>query len=197
MGLLSSITGAFKGIAKVLDNPLSRAVASVTGNNAGAAILANIAGNQAGVAGLLGASRGATTDAQSNLPTFQPQVINPMNTGLLKSSLQLLKFDTGSMPGSGVYNSVDAAVGGYLPGGVNSNITFTNGLTPGSVCYKTLRNGKIRVGRVGTDKKPHFTRRMNPMNPRAARRAIKRITAVRHITRAIEATLPRARTRTR
>jgi hypothetical protein len=57
----------------------------------------------------------------------------------------------------------------------------------------SLRGGPLTTGSLMamTPKKKY--RRMNPMNAKAARRAIRRIKAVRKITHDIEAQLPRAR----
>lgn len=194
MGFLSGLTGIFKSAAKVLDNPLTRAVASAGGLNQQAAFLSSLAGNKAGTAALLGTQTGASYDAQA--------YGYPGIAGNIGGNMGLLNFNTTAMPGSG---SVMTYPGGSWPTGGGSNAQVVNaqpiiqatGNFPGAPVYKVLRNGKVRVGRLGRDGKAHFTRRMNPMNPRAARRAIKRIRSVRMITRAIESELPRARARAR
>ena len=62
---------------------------------------------------------------------------------------------------------------------------------------KTLKDGRVRYARRRADGSLYYPRRMNPLNPRAARRAIRRIKAVRRITRDIERSLPKVTTRRR
>jgi len=54
-----------------------------------------------------------------------------------------------------------------------------------------------RTPRMRADGTVYYPRRMNPLNARAARRAIRRIKAVRKITRDIERSLPKVQTRSR
>ncbi|MGH7177138.1 MAG: hypothetical protein ACREJC_07155 [Tepidisphaeraceae bacterium] len=79
--------------------------------------------------------------------------------------------------------------GGYLAG---SGQIIRNG----EACSpRQLKSGRVRYPRHRANGTCYFPRRMNPLNPRAARRAIRRIKAVRRITRDIERSLPRVATR--
>jgi hypothetical protein len=61
-------------------------------------------------------------------------------------------------------------------------------------CIYQLRDGTMKHGHYGRGGKCVPNRRMNPLNPRAARRSIRRIKAVRRISQNIERALPKART---
>lgn len=95
------------------------------------------------------------------------------------------------MGGGGATGYWDMAPIGATPGtGLQSGT--------GAMCGpKVLRSGKVRYPRFRADGTCYFPRRMNPLNPRAARRAIRRIKAVRRITRDIERSLPKVSTRRR
>lgn len=95
--------------------------------------------------------------------------------------LKLPDFSGGSWRGPDAFDFLTQ------PGG-------TGGACPPS---RTLRDGRVRYARRRADGSYYFPRRMNPLNPRAARRAIRRIKAVRRITRDIERSLPKVTTRRR
>lgn len=130
-----------KGVAKVIDNPVTRAIGQV---HPGVGAVTSIAGAVAG-----------------NVP----------------------RYTTGQVGG----------VGGFLPtmtGAQTFNSLFDPFLTTpegGVVDYLTPDALVRPIGRR--------RRRMNPLNARAARRAIRRIKAVRRITADIERSLPKAKAR--
>jgi hypothetical protein len=111
---------------------------------------------------------GATPDPSTNLgfPDWGSQIIGAF-TG----------------PGSGIANAAMGALGFAPSGGVYR--------TP---CIYQLKSGAQKHGHVALSGKCVPNRRMNPMNVRAARRAIRRVKGARRILQRIERALPRART---
>jgi len=132
-----------KGVAGVIDNPVTRAVAASNPALASLGTLsAAVAGNQKALAGYAGITGGSSVG-----PGF---VGGPA----------MLSFDP--FPTTQAGGVVDALTPDFL------------------------------VRPVGRKR-----RRMNPLNARAARRAIRRIKAVRRITRDIERSLPKQTARRR
>lgn len=171
MSLLGGIGNALKkvakGVASVIDNPVTRAIGSVNPLvGAVATTAAMAAGNQRALTSL-------------GTPDFLPG------------------------PGGVTYGSGSGFTFDPRPttqaGGVFDQLTPDFLVPPvGASCSpRQLRSGKIRYPRHRADGTCYFPRRMNPLNPRAARRAIRRIKAVRRITRDIERSLPKATTRRR
>lgn len=159
---------AAKGIAKVVDNPVTRVASGVLpGGAAVSTLAAGIAGNKRAVAQFMG-TPGFVAGGTPQLPGF--------GAGF--------SFDPRPTTTSG--GAIDALTPDWLvrPQGV--------------ACQpKQLKSGKVRYPRMRADGTCYFPRRMNPLNPRAARRAIRRIKAVRRITRDIERSLPKQTTRRR
>jgi hypothetical protein len=144
-------------------------------------------------------------------------------TDVLKSAARgalggLFNSYVGSGPGGGTQGTVwgSSSRGGFA-GGLNTSglvQSFLGPLDPtqegslgdmlvpdalvGTECTpRTLRSGRVRYPRHRADGSCYFPRRMNPLNPRAARRAIRRIKGVRRITRDIERSLPKVSVRRR
>lgn len=149
-------------------------------------------------------------------------IVGPMVSGALdpayqttgKKAMREYQRMMGSMPGMGFTSFPGQSAG--LPGpwrppmrlpipsagaaGALGGMAadFLSGLNFGGVPEsKTLADGRVRYARRRADGSLYYPRRMNPLNPRAARRAIRRIKAVRRITRDIERSLPKVTTRRR
>lgn len=171
MSLLGGIGNAFKkvakGIAKVVDNPVTRAIGQV---NPGVGLVTSVAGAVAGNKKAIGLVGGPS----SFLPGAGG---NPFGT-------QGFTFDPRPTTEAGGW--IDALTPDALVRPMGA------GCSP-----KVLKSGKVRYPRYRADGSCYFPRRMNPLNPRAARRAIRRIKAVRRITRDIERSLPKAASRRR
>lgn len=80
----------------------------------------------------------------------------------------------------------------------NSGFTWNSSGPLSSLGFTaTSSTTRRRTPRMRADGTVYYPRRMNPLNARAARRAIRRIKAVRKITRDIERSLPKVQTRSR
>jgi len=80
----------------------------------------------------------------------------------------------------------------------NSGFTWSSSGPMSSLGFTaTSSSSRRRTPRMRADGTVYYPRRMNPLNARAARRAIRRIKAVRKITRDIERSLPKVQTRSR
>ena len=145
MSLFGSISNfakkAVKGVAKLIDNPVTRAVGQI----------------HPGV--------GAVTSVAGALARNVPRVTTAQYGGM-----------AGFMPSTSGASVMSSLFDPFL--------TTPEG---GVVDYLTP---DVLVRPVGRKR-----RRMNPLNARAARRAIRRIKAVRRITHDIERSLPKARSR--
>lgn len=171
MSLLGGIGNALKkvakGVASVIDNPVTRAIGSVNPlvgavTSTAGLIAGNMQTTQYGGAGQFLPGPGGVSYGLPSGFAFDPR---PTTT----------------------------------PGGAIDLLTpdFLVPPTGGSCTPRVLRSGKVRYPRHRADGTCYFPRRMNPLNPRAARRAIRRIKAVRRITRDIERSLPKVSTRRR
>lgn len=140
-GIANFAKKAVKGIAKVIDNPVTRAVGQI----------------HPGV--------GAVSSISSALAGNVPRV----STGQYGGVANFMPASSGSQVLSSLFDPF---------------LTTPEG---GVVDYLTP---DVLVRPVGRKR-----RRMNPLNARAARRAIRRIKAVRRITNDIERSLPKARSR--
>jgi hypothetical protein len=158
---------ALKGISRVVDNPVTRAIGTVS-PGVGAVV---------GMAGGIAGNRRAITGSAYPLTGFQqdPRMGDPW----------------GGFAGGGATGYYGDPSGRALAG------RAPMAGAAGSCEVRTLKSGKVRYPRRRADGTCYFPRRMNPLNPRAARRAIRRIKAVRRITRDIERSLPKAATRRR
>jgi hypothetical protein len=85
--------------------------------------------------------------------------------------------------------------GGYSGGGATGSWTPAAG-TP-MWAYRRLYTKKGTPRRTRRDGMPYAVPRMNPMNVRAARRAVRRIRGARKLLQRIERTLPKAHVRRR
>jgi hypothetical protein len=105
-----------------------------------------------------------------------------------------------------VRNSLQPGPGGssfaWSSAGPMQTLGFTN--TSGMAAsgqpmwaHRRLYTKKGTPRRTRADGMPYSVPRMNPMNPRAARRAVRRIKGARKLLQRIERTLPRAHTRRR
>lgn len=170
MSLFGGIGNAFKKAVKGLAKVALPGLGSAIGGPIGGAIGSGLA---AGI-GPDGLPSGKKARAQyGGVASFMPFVDDPR------------------MGGGGATGYWDMAPVGATPGAGMPTVT-------GGVCApKVLRSGKVRYPRFRADGTCYFPRRMNPLNPRAARRAIRRIKAVRRITRDIERSLPKAASRRR
>ncbi len=158
---------ALKGVSRIVDNPVTRAIGTV---NPGVGAVVGVAGSVAG-------NRRAITGSAFPLTGFAQ---DPRNAGAFDP------FSAGSWIEAGRQNLVNrlTAAGGGAMAGADCEV-------------RVLKSGKTRYARRRADGTCYFPRRMNPLNPRAARRAIRRIKAVRRITRDIERSLPKVATKRR
>ena len=84
------------------------------------------------------------------------------------------------------------APGGF--GGSGSSMSWGPGQSPIAL-YRRFYNKNGTLRRIRKNGMPYAIPRMNPMNPRAARRAIRRIRGARKLLQRIERSLPKAHTR--
>jgi hypothetical protein len=85
---------------------------------------------------------------------------------------------------------------GFAPGGSTFGGAGAQAVMPmGSMAamYRRYYNKNGTPRRIKANGQPYAVPRMNPMNPRAARRAIRRIRGARKLLQRIERSLPRAR----
>jgi hypothetical protein len=132
----------------------------------------------------------------SQLTGYAPALSLPSSTGSWSASGLVRQSGAGGNPGSLVIPA--------LWGGAGSTGTFTpmpnNGiqsLAPGyspMAMYHRFYTKKGTLRRVTKNGVPYKPPHMNPMNPRAARRAIRRIRGARKLLQRIERSLPKART---
>lgn len=80
-------------------------------------------------------------------------------------------------------------------GGAGNSMSWAPGASPMAL-YRRFYNKNGTLRRIKKNGEPYAIPRMNPMNPRAARRAIRRIRGARKLLMRIERSLPRARART-
>lgn len=110
--------------------------------------------------------------------------------GLASSAVGAVKAIRGA---SGAVNASKALVpyGSALPKlpSAFGGMVRTGAAVAGGAGAATVINNMIRGGATG-----RRYRRMNPLNPKAANRAIRRIKAVRKLCRSIESSLPKQRT---
>lgn len=166
MGLFDGLKNIVKKVAGVLDNPLSRALGTVTGTSGYTSGIAALADNRKAIGTMSApvASIGAATP--------QPWMNIALPAGARPMALTSLPV---AYPG----------VGG---GGPVASMTTVGG---------------VRAARRMVPRFNKFTRswewapaarRMNPMNVRAARRAVRRIRGAMKLLKRIERTLPKQRT---
>jgi len=101
-------------------------------------------------------------------------------SGAANSYLKALPGDTTSMGGAGA--------GAYYAAGSTKAIVAAGGSRVNQGGYVIVYNADGSVAKI------YKRRRMNPMNARAARRAIRRIKGARKLLQRIERSLPKART---
>lgn len=102
------------------------------------------------------------------------------------------------MPGSGRLANVNQSIpqypvpGGYAGGGATGSWTMLSGAQPTGTgySYRRLYNKNGTPRRVKKNGEPYAIPHMNPMNPRAARRAVVRIRGARKLLQRIERSLP-------
>lgn len=136
----------------------------------------------------------------SSLTGYAPQLSLPSSTGSWSASGLVRNAGLGGAPGtltqgpgftwspSGPVNSLGFQA---MPG---SGITsLAPGYSP-SAMYHRFYTKKGTLRRVTKNGVPYKPPHMNPMNPRAARRAIRRIRGARKLLQRIERSLPKART---
>jgi hypothetical protein len=102
------------------------------------------------------------------------------------------------MPGSGRLGPVRGtpanypAPGGFMGGGATGSWLAPSGAQPTGTgySYRRLYNKNGTPRRVKKNGEPYAIPHMNPMNPRAARRAVVRIRGARKLLQRIERSLP-------
>lgn len=99
-----------------------------------------------------------------------------------------------AMPGSGLVRPADTFMGFGAGAGATGTFPTT---APGSMMsmYRRYYTKSGAPRRTRKDGQPYAVPHMNPMNVRAARRAVRRIRGARKLLQRIERSLPRATTR--
>lgn len=156
------------------------------------------------VGGLIGGKNTPRTAAMR--PKAQQVAVAPSNVSTFSASpyVRLASASTGlvqlpnqggavSIPGAGFMTSPPVSGGGGFGG---SGATGSYGTAP-MWAYRRLYTKRGTPRRTRHDGQPYAVPRMNPMNVRAARRAIRRIRGARKLLQRIERSLPKARTHSR
>lgn len=198
--IASHITGAIKGFSS--GGVLGGIAGAISGGPKNPAKTKNV-----GVHPMVNATKGKIQLSASASPTLAgPNQIAAYGG---TSAIPGLSSQTGTFSASGLVRQ--SAFGGSPPssivpalyGGAGSTGTFmpTPGgsmtLAPGyspMAMYHRFYTKKGTLRRVTRTGVPYKAPHMNPMNPRAARRAIRRIRGARKLLQRIERSLPKART---
>jgi hypothetical protein len=163
-----------------------------------------IAGGAAGL--VAGQNNGRKVRMKPGVVVKTPTTVN-VPTANSFSAAPLVRFasDTALVPlpqGNALqpltdYGQVDQQYfRGYLPGGASPPGMGTNAATP-MWAYRRLYTKRGTPRRTRRDGMPYAVPRMNPMNVRAARRAITRIRGARKLLQRIERSLPKQTVRRR